>query len=186
VSVARIALLTVALIAVTFAIAIPIVLARLRTRTGFESTDGVGASVIASDTGIAPELIVRDPVLGISGKPDYVIAMDVPGSRRFVPIEVKPTRRSTRLYDSDRLQLGAYLIGLRATAGEAAANFGYVRYASASFEVALTAGLQAEILEIVRTIRAGRLSPSVPRNHSSVARCRACAVRPNCNESLAD
>jgi CRISPR/Cas system-associated exonuclease Cas4 (RecB family) len=101
-----------------------------------------------------------------------------------VPIEVKPTRRSRRLYESDRLQLGVYLLGLRAMAGEGAADFGYVRYSAATFEVRLTSALEREIRAAVGAIGMGRDHRVVHRSHNMPARCRACAVRPYCDEFL--
>ncbi|MGH7620050.1 MAG: CRISPR-associated protein Cas4, partial [Gemmatimonadaceae bacterium] len=175
---ARGLLLLVAICAAGAAAAIPILLRRLRTQTGFTPDNTGGATIIASDTGAAATLIVRDENVGVCGKPDYVVQEQVNGRRLLVPVEVKPTRRSRRLYDSDRLQLGVYLLGLRAMAGDGAADFGYVRYAATSFQVRLTDSLEREIQSIVLRIGLGRRSRGMHRNHGMAGRCRACAVRP--------
>lgn len=186
-SIVRIVLFLVAVAAVLSAAVIPLLLRRLREQTGFVR-DATGRSrIVASDTGAASTLIVRDEDVGVVGKPDYVMQQDVGGRRQqLVPIEVKPTRRSRRLYDSDRLQLGVYLLGLRAMAGGRAAGVGYVRYAAATFEVRLTSALEREIRVMVGAIRTGRKRHQMHRSHEMAARCRACAVRTHCDESLAD
>jgi CRISPR/Cas system-associated exonuclease Cas4 (RecB family) len=102
-----------------------------------------------------------------------------------VPIEVKPSRRSRRLYESDAVQLGAYLVALRATYGERAARHGEVRYASASFRVELTGALEARVREVIAAVRAGRSASVVHRSHEVPARCANCPVRERCDERLA-
>jgi CRISPR/Cas system-associated exonuclease Cas4 (RecB family) len=156
-----------------------------RRRTGFRPTLGRGGEVVASDTGAAPSVLLRDPALGLRGRPDYLLAEGVGGARRLVPLEVKPRRRSQRLYDSDAVQLGAYLIALRATYGHQAARSGYVRYAGATFRVDLTDVLERRVGHAVAAIRAGRRAAMVRRSHNSPARCRGCPMRQHCDEALA-
>ena len=178
----RLVLALVAVLSVVLATAIVVFAARARRRTGFVTGGSGGAGIIASDTGVLAPMLLRDPVLGIRGKPDYVLE---DGEHRLLPVEVKPTRRSTRLYESDRVQVGAYLIALRSLAGSHAAPFGYVRYASQTFQVQLDAELEREVRRIVDAIRLGRRLPMVRRDHLNAARCSECAVRVYCDESLA-
>ena len=140
--------------------------------------------MLASDTTARPPVLLRDPTLGVVGVPDYVTELDVDGQRMLAPVEIKPKRRSSKLYESDRLQLGVYLLGLRAVAGERAAPIGYVRYQSANFTVKLTPELELEIERAVTAIRRGRCALVVHRSHNSAARCRGCAVRRLCEEAL--
>jgi CRISPR-associated exonuclease Cas4 len=128
--------------------------------------------------------LLRDSRLGLFGKPDYVLAQGTGPERRLIPLELKPRRRTTRLYESDEIQLGVYLIGMRATYGREAANFGFVRYAAATFRVELTAALERRVIDVANAIRAGRLAPVIHRSHDVPARCAGCAMRPNCDESL--
>lgn len=180
---ARVVLLVSALAALAAALAIPFVLAILRRRTGF-AFRGTGADrVIASDVGIGAELILRDDELGLCGKPDYLLASGA--EDRLVPLEVKPKRRSARLYDSDRIQIGAYLLALRATADDRASRVGYVRYQTGTFKVALTPNLETEIRELIAALRRARQVAIAHRSHNSPARCRACPVRQHCDEALA-
>lgn len=183
-SVLRVSLALVALAALTVALVLRLLAIRLRRRTGFSAGSSESA-IVASDTGGLAPITLRDPMLGIRGKPDYLVRTMLAGRHRLVPVEVKPTRRSLRLYESDRIQLGAYLVALRSTVGLSAASFGVVQYAGTSFHVALTPGLEADLRRIVLAIRAGRSSTQMFRSHDSAARCRSCAVRFNCTQSLA-
>ena len=178
----RVVLVAVAVLAGLLAVAILVFAARARRRTGFMTARPGEGVIVASDTGLLAPMLLRDHVLGIRGVPDYILEDK---DRRLLPVEVKPTRRSTRLYDSDRVQLGAYLMALRSMAGERAASFGYVRYASGTFQVDLTSDLEREVRRIVDAIRSGRHLALMRRDHSSAARCAACAVRVHCNQSLA-
>ncbi|HWG34768.1 MAG TPA: PD-(D/E)XK nuclease family protein [Gemmatimonadaceae bacterium] len=178
----RLVLLGGAFVALAAAFAIPFVLATLRKKTGFAFGVTGAARVIASDVGIGPELILRDDELGLCGKPDYLLASGA--EDRLVPFEVKPKRRSARLYDSDRIQIGAYLLALRATADDRASRVGYVRYQTGTFEVALTRDLEREIRQLIATMRRARQVAVVHRSHNSPARCRACSVRHHCDEAL--
>lgn len=179
----RLVLLVSALGALAAAFAIPFVLFILRRTTGFAFGGTEAARVIATDVGIGAGLILRDDELGLCGKPDYLLAAG--GEDRLVPLEVKPKRRSARLYDSDRVQIGAYLLALRATADEHASRVGYVRYQTGTFEVALTPNLETEIRELIAKLRRARQVAVVHRSHNSPPRCRACPVRQHCNEALA-
>lgn len=181
----RIGLTLAALGALVAALLLQVLVARLRNRTGFSGAGNSESAVVASDTGVVDAILLRDPVLGIRGKPDYLVRTRLDGQERLVPLELKPARRSLRLYDSDRLQLGAYLLALRSTTGVSAAPFGIVRYAATSFRVALTPGLEAEVRRAVLAMRVGRSSERLPRSHASVARCRSCAVRLSCDQVLA-
>ena len=180
----RVLLVVLAVGALAGAIAIPFVLSALRRRTGFDFGAESSARLIASDVGIGPALILRDDDLGLCGKPDYLLEMNEAGERRFVPVEVKPARQSQRLFDSDRIQIGAYLMALRATMGNRASHIGYVRYRTRTFEVALSPDLEQEVRQLVAALRRGRTARVVHRSHSVSARCRACPVRQHCDEAL--
>lgn len=182
----RIAFIVIAASALLLAVALSFAVVRLRTRIAVPGTHARHGAIVSSDTGVAPPIMVRDPVLGIRGTPDYVLQFEVDGQWRLAPMELKPTRRSRHLFDRDRLQLGAYLLGLRGTVGEKALPIGFVRYQYASFEIPLTPELESRVAETVAAIRRDRTAAILHRSHRSVARCRGCAVRAICDESLAD
>ena len=157
----------------------------LRRRTGI----GGAHRVVAADTGDAehavPARTLRDPALGLRGRPDYLLEADDGGRRVLRPMEVKPTRRSRHLYDGDEEQLAAYLLGLRAEEPARFGGSGYVRYAERTFEVTLTPALEERVRRRVARIRAQRALPLVHRSHTHAGRCRACPVRHACDEALA-
>lgn len=157
---------------------------RSETPPGAPGELGQTARVIASDTGVMPPVLLRDPVLGLRGKPDYLIRTGRAGAERVSPLELKPTRRARRLYESDELQAAAYLVLARAHFGAAASNLGYVQYAGRSFEVRLTTALEDEIRHLVEAMRQGRKVGVLHRSHASAARCRACPLRGACDEAL--
>lgn len=180
----RVILLSLAALAVLVAVAIRFVLAALARRTGFSfATDG-DDSVIASDVGGGASVLLRHKLLGVCGNPDYLLEREVGGARVLVPLEVKPKRRSDRLFDSDRIQIGAYLVALRDSFPQLASRTGYVRYADRTFEVSLTPGLEREIEQLVVAVRRGRTASAMNRSHDVRARCRACSIREHCDEAL--
>lgn len=156
----------------------------LRRRTDIALPGLRDARIVASDTGVLPPQLLRDSRLGLYGKPDYLLTEGTGEARHLIPMELKPRRKATRLYESDEIQLGVYLLTTRATYGRQAADFGFVRYAAATFRVELTAALERRIVEVATAIRMGRKAPVVHRSHVAPARCAACAMRQNCSESL--
>lgn len=183
----KITLAIISSAAILLAIAVPLLVRHLSRQTGFTGlSNDKRHAVIASDVGAVPPVMVRDPLLGVRGVPDYVVTVDVDGRRGIAPVELKPRRAYERLLESDRLQLGAYLLGLRASLGDAASPVGFVHYRSTRFAVRLTPALEEKIQRIVTAIRRGRSASTLHRSHQSAARCRGCAVRALCDESLAD
>ncbi len=166
------------------ALAVYLMLRWYRQRTGFSAAGARGGRIIASDTGVEPPALLRDPGLGLCGRPDYLLQREVAGRVLFVPVELKPSHRSRQVYESDALQLAAYLIALRATTKDAAASFGYLRYATRTFKVGLTTELENRVRAIVHAIRDGRGAATVHRSHAIVQRCAGCAVREHCDEAL--
>lgn len=142
--------------------------------------------VVASDTGAGPPAaILRDARLGLRGKPDYVLRVVEEERPLLVALELKPTRRSTRVLESDAVQVAAYTLLLQAAYGAAAASFGYLRYQSGTVRVDLTPELGRRVEEIVRAIRRDRSALVVHRSHRIAARCAGCAMRGHCDERLA-
>lgn len=183
-SVTRLVVLLLAGASALAAFAIPVAIALLRRRTGFAFTAQTRSVVIASDVGTQRSILLRDPPLGIRGRPDYLFRTDVGDREVLVPLEVKPTRHSDRLYDSDRVQIGAYLLALRGTFPDRASDVGYVRYADRTFQVQLTPALEREVGQIAAAVREGRRAAVLHRSHNIGARCRACPMRQRCDEAL--
>ena len=162
-----------------------LILWRYGRATGFRTRLGGGTTIVASDTGVVPAVLFRDPGLGLRGKPDYVLEQEIGNRRALVPMELKPTRRGRRVYESDAVQVGAYLLLLRAVYGDRAARFGYVRYSTGTFRIELTSELERRVRGIITAIRGARHAAVVHRSHAVPAKCANCAMRPHCDESLA-
>ena len=180
----RTALVALAMGAALGALAVHLTLRWYRDRTGFTGGGSDGDRIVASDTGVAPPVLLRDPDLHLRGRPDYLVQLKAAGRTLFVPLEVKPARRNGRVYESEVLQLAAYLIALRGTVKDGAASFGYLRHAKRTFKVALTPKLEKQVGEIVQAIRDRRDAATVHRSHQMVQRCIKCAVRDHCDEAL--
>lgn len=180
----RLLLILLAILSTFAAAVIPLILRRFGRQTGFDFQAPRGGAVIASDVGVGLAITLRDERLGLCGKPDYLLETDSFGRRLLVPMEIKPSRRSERLYESDRVQIGAYLVALRATISDHASPIGYVRYQSRTFEVALTTDLEREVRRLVAAVQNGRTLSVLHRSHNIAARCRGCPVRVHCDESL--
>lgn len=156
-----------------------------RRATQYRPESSDWATIVASDTGIRPAVALRDPIIGLRGKPDYVLEVYNDGRHSLVPLELKPTRHARRLYESDAVQVGAYLLLLRATYGDRAGAFGYVRYSTGTFRIELTPELEFRVRAILAAVRVGRRAAVVHRSHSAPARCANCPVRAHCDEALA-
>jgi CRISPR/Cas system-associated exonuclease Cas4 (RecB family) len=160
------------------AVILLIVTAWLGRHTGVRA----GALIVASDVGGAEATVLEDPLTGIRGRPDYLVRER--WGRAVYPIEVKPSRVSSTLYDSDAVQLAAYMILIEARYGSDFAGYGLVRYRSTEFRVALTPELRRRCLAAAAGVRVARYAPDVHRSHDVAAKCRACAVRAVCGEDL--
>jgi CRISPR-associated exonuclease Cas4 len=145
-----------------------------------------GATVVSSDVTVAdhraPGPMLVDAVSGLRGRPDYLVREPA----GLVPIEVKPLRSARFLYESDRVQVGAYLLLVRASDPGAFAGHGRVRYREAEFTVPLTPELEGRCLALASLVRAARGADGVDRTHENAGKCRGCAVRAGCGQSLAE
>ena len=151
---------------------------RLSARTGVR----VGSPVVASDVGVEAAVVLEAPATRLRGRPDYLLRER--GRGRIYPMEVKPTRESTTLFDADLLQLVAYMLLARAEYGREFAGYGIVRYRSAEFRVRLTRDLERRCLAAAEGVRAARRAAEMHRNHEVRARCWGCAVRSRCDEAI--
>ncbi len=163
---------------VAFALALLFVARRIGMATGVR----VGTPIVASDVGVEPSVLLEAPATRLRGRPDYLLRER--GHGRIYPVEVKPTRDSTTLFEADLLQLAAYMLLTESTYGREFAGYGVVRYRSAEFRVALTRDLKRRCLAAAEGVRAARRAAEVHRSHRVPARCGGCAVWNRCEERL--
>lgn len=126
------------------------------------------------------EPVLADDTHRLRGRPDYLLRHQ----KGLIPVELKPLRTSKTLYESDRLQIVTYLMLVRAANPGASVPYGVVRYKETTFRVYLTEELEARCLAAAEKIRAARQAAVVHRTHNVPAKCRACAHRAACGESL--
>jgi len=149
---------------------------RLRRRTGLP-----WAPVIAQDTGgqaLEKPLFARR--LGLTGKPDYLL--DMRGAT--IPVEVKPSRRAARPYESDLMQLAAFCLLVEKTGG-VPPPYGLLRYAERTFRLDYTPQVRDNLLELLDEMRAALEDADCARSHDDPRRCRGCGFFEQCDEALA-
>jgi CRISPR-associated exonuclease Cas4 len=140
-----------------------------------------GGRVIYTDTRAwrPVEKPLCDPMLGLTGKPDYLVERD----GGIIPVEVKSGRAPQAPYDSHIYQLAAYCLLVESTTGVRPA-YGILHYANRDFAVDFTPELRSALLEALAEMRRDELRSEVARSHQQPALCQGCGFRQSCDQSL--
>ena len=152
--------------------------ARQRRSTGLP-----GGQVIYADMDQwgAVESPLYDPLLGLTGKPDYLVQQS-DGS--MVPVEVKSSNVTQGPYDSHIYQLAAYCYLTTRKFGKRP-SYGILHYPNRTYRIDYTSDLEADFLDLVADIRADeRRRSGVDRSHDSSRRCAHCGHRLICDQRL--
>ncbi|NPV57296.1 MAG: Dna2/Cas4 domain-containing protein [Anaerolineae bacterium] len=138
--------------------------------------------VIYDDSGAQRTLEkpLYDPLLNLTGKPDYLV--DVDGV--WVPVEVKSGYAPAQPYQSHVMQLAAYCRLVAVTSGKTP-PYGIIRYRNRALAVDNTPALQAALAEQIAAMKIADRQVDVPRSHQNPARCRSCGYRHHCDQRLA-
>lgn len=158
------------------------ILLLLLARRGSHSAGLPAGRIISMDTaGLEPpEKPIFDHVLGLSGRPDYLLRK----GRDLLPVEVKSGKApSSAPYESHLLQLGAYLM-LAWSQNRRRPPYGVLVYDGAVFRIPFTAGLESEVRATIARMRA-MIGQPVNRSHQSSERCAGCGYFGICDQSLA-
>lgn len=136
-------------------------------------------------------LTLRDSEWGLVGRPDLLI--ESAGGLELVEKKRRRGWRPGRLYRSDRLQVGAYLLMCEADpkVGRRLPG-GWIQYVDADgrempggkVSVLNTDALRREVIGILQRIRQALRGSEVHRDHSYANRCRSCSVKHACGEEL--
>jgi CRISPR-associated exonuclease Cas4 len=139
-----------------------------------------GGRVIYTDTRAWGKLEkpLYDNVLGLTGKPDYLVEQN----GRLIPVEVKSGRAPQAPYDSHIYQLAAYCILVEKTMGSRP-PYGIIHYEDRDFAVDYTPELEYALLDILADMRRDE-HREVHRSHESAARCARCGFRNVCEERI--
>ncbi|HVG00780.1 MAG TPA: CRISPR-associated protein Cas4 [Chloroflexia bacterium] len=149
--------------------------AHLRKRSGLP-----GGRILLSDTSEQRRgKPLYSETYGLAGTPDYLVQT----SRGIVPVEVKPGRTDAEPQESHLLQVLAYCLLVEETEGQRP-PYGLLRYSGDTFKVDYNNRTRAYIIEVIEEMRAASRQAEVHRSHESAGRCRACAYKHICEESL--
>ena len=126
------------------------------------------------------QTLLSSPSLGLSGRPDRLIRLK---NGAVIPVEKKSSKR---LYDSHRVQMGAYLFLVEEAYGVRPPFGIMVLGDSRETTIPNTARLRRWTLKIADDIRAQRADASRPaRVRAKPGQCRSCAVRDHCTQRVA-
>ena len=140
-----------------------------------------GGRVIYADTrGWGPvEKPLFDPVLGLTGKPDYLVSQ----AQKIIPVEVKSSRVREAPFDEHIFQLAAYCLLVERVHGTRP-PYGILHYPNRTYAVDYTPGLESALLDLLAEMRRQDRRASVDRSHEAPARCRGCGYRTICDQRL--
>ncbi len=137
--------------------------------------------VVYSDTGLWREVEkpLFDSLLGLTGRPDYVV--DENG--RLTPVEVKSSWAPPVPYDSHIYQLAAYALLVTHTRG-ARPPYGIIRYRDRSYVIDFTPELETNLLNLLGDMRSQERGGPPDRSHAEATRCARCGYRSACDQRL--
>ncbi len=125
-----------------------------------------------------------DPILGLTGKPDYLVKK----GDQVIPVEVKTSRSPQAPYDSHIYQLAAYCLLVKRVFGRKP-PYGILHYSNAphsrrTYAIDFTPELENATLDLLAEIRVQDRKKEVDRSHQEVTRCRHCGYRSFCDQRL--
>ncbi len=121
-----------------------------------------------------------DQVLGLVGKPDYLVQQN----GQTIPVEVKSGRAPEAPYDSHIYQLAAYCLLVEKNYGKRPSH-GIIHYVNRDFSVDYTRELESALLDLLAEMRRDETRTDVARSHEQPARCLHCGFRSVCDQKLA-
>jgi CRISPR-associated exonuclease Cas4 len=138
-----------------------------------------GGRVIYADTSTwgKVEKPLYDPVLGLTGKPDYLVER----GDEIIPVEVKSRQVDQAPYDAHIYQLGAYCMLVEHVYGKRP-RYGILHYTNRTFAIDYTPELEAAVRQVMTAMQAQRKEAA--RSHESPQRCNRCGFRSICDQAL--
>ncbi len=120
-----------------------------------------------------------DPVLGLTGKPDYLVEQN----GALVPVEVKSGWAPPAPREGHLFQLAAYCLLVERTR-TVRPPYGLIHYRNRTFAVDYTPELEARLMALLADIHRLERQSTVHRSHEEPSRCAACGYRDMCEEKL--
>jgi CRISPR-associated exonuclease Cas4 len=141
--------------------------------------------VVYSDTsrwGVV-EKPLYDAVLGLTGKPDYLVETGDAEADPVIPVEVKSRHSGQAPYDSHIFQLAAYCLLVERQFGRRP-PYGLLKYPDRVFSIDFTPALETALCSTLDDMRAAERGKEVARSHNSSRRCARCGYREVCDQNL--
>jgi CRISPR-associated exonuclease Cas4 len=120
-----------------------------------------------------------DPLLGLTGKPDYVVKK----KDQLIPVEVKSSKVTESPYDSHIFQLAAYCYLVESETGTRP-QYGILHYPTRTYRIDYTRELESALLELISEIRYQERRTVVNRSHELPQRCLSCGFQETCKQRL--
>lgn len=120
-----------------------------------------------------------DQLLGLTGKPDYLVQE----KGQIIPVEVKSGRAPESPYDSHIYQVAAYCLLVEKTYGKRP-PYGIIHYENRDYAVDYTPQLESSLLDLLAEMRRDEMKREVGRSHEQAARCARCGFKNACDQSL--
>lgn len=120
-----------------------------------------------------------DQLLGLTGKPDYLVQQ----KGQIIPVEVKSGRAPEAPYDSHIYQVAAYCLLVEKTYGKRP-PYGIIHYENRDYAVDYTPQLESSLLDLLAEMRRDEMKREVERSHEQAARCARCGFKNTCDQSL--
>jgi CRISPR-associated exonuclease Cas4 len=141
--------------------------------------------VIASDTSrwAAVEKPLYDAVLGLTGKPDYLVEATDEHGEPIIPVEVKSHHTGQAPYDAHIFQLAAYCLLVERQLGRRP-PYGLLKYPDQVFSVDFTPALETALRGTLDAMRSADRLKTVNRSHNAPQRCARCGYRQVCDQNL--
>ncbi|MHB8634719.1 MAG: CRISPR-associated protein Cas4 [Thermoplasmatota archaeon] len=134
--------------------------------------------LLSSDlAGQAP--LFSDPVSGLTGRPDYILATQ----QGTVPVEVKTGHTPERPHRSHVLQLASYLHLVEVREGKPP-PYGLIQYPEGFFRVDWDLPLRQDLASTLDRMGAAEAAGRADRDHEQPGRCRGCSRRLACDQKL--
>jgi CRISPR-associated exonuclease Cas4 len=149
---------------------------RQRRRAGLP-----GGRVVYSDTRFwrTVEEPLFDPLLGLTGRPDYLVEQN----GNLIPVEVKTGHTPVNPYKGHIYQLAVYCYLVEKTLGKRPPH-GLIHYPQRDFAVDYTPALETDVLRLLQEIRSDLQHGEVDRSHDDPPRCHGCGFREVCDQTL--
>jgi len=120
-----------------------------------------------------------DAMLGLTGKPDYLVEQNGVS----IPVEVKSGWAPPEPYEGHIYQLAAYCLLVKQTTGKRP-PYGLLHYRNRTFAIDFTPELETSLMELLVEMRRQDKQGEADRSHEEPLRCARCGYQGSCDQRL--